>query len=349
MFRMLIVDDEPMALVSTAHSFDWQAFGFDAPATASSGEMALEMLTKERYDAALVDIRMPGLSGLELVRACRERGVGTCFAVLSGYSDFSYVQSALRLNAVDYCLKPVEPEESQRVLGNLLDCVLEKRCGEDAKRLKEAPGDLCALPGAQAALIGPVESRALPALLNALGDAQLFFMEDRLLFALGRDVAPALQKAPEDLRYALCTSLYGAQQPWRVCQLLREHFERMGAQQRQQRVSIGQGAELLGEILEYIGQNLSEQITLGDLAQRFHMNYTYLSELFSEAAGVGFAKYLTNLRMERAKELIVSSALSLTEIALTVGYSNYQHFSASFKRAHGLSPNQLRRGEDEKQ
>ena len=133
MFRMLIVDDEPMALISTAHSFDWRAFGFDAPATASSGEEALQMLTRERFDAALVDIRMPGLSGLELVEACRERGLGTCFAVLSGYSDFSYVQSALRLNAVDYCLKPVEPEESQRVLANLLKCVLEKRLSEDAK------------------------------------------------------------------------------------------------------------------------------------------------------------------------------------------------------------------------
>ena len=349
MFRMLIVDDEPMALISTAHSFDWRAFGFDAPATASSGEEALQMLTRERFDAALVDIRMPGLSGLELVEACRERGLGTCFAVLSGYSDFSYVQSALRLNAVDYCLKPVEPEESQRVLANLLKCVLEKRLSEDAKRLKEAPGELCAAPGAQAALIGTPKSQALPALLNALGDAQLFFLEDGLLFVLGQNVSAALIKEPNDLRYALCSNLYGAPAPWRVCQLLKERFDRMGENQWEECVSVGQGAELLGEILEYISENLSEQITLGDLAQRFHINYTYLSEMFSEATGVGFAKYLANLRMERARELIVNSGLSLTQIALSVGYSNYQHFSASFKRAHGLSPNQLRRNEDEKQ
>ena len=107
MYRILIVDDEPMALYSTAHTFPWADWGFDPPVLMTEAPAALDKLRTERFDAAIVDIRMPQMTGIDLIRLSGEAGLQTVFIVLSGYSDFSYVQTALRLSTFDYCLKPI--------------------------------------------------------------------------------------------------------------------------------------------------------------------------------------------------------------------------------------------------
>ena len=116
MYRILIVDDEPMALYSTAHTFPWADWGFDPPVLMTEAPAALDKLRTERFDAAIVDIRMPQMTGIDLIRLSGEAGLQTVFIVLSGYSDFSYVQTALRLSAFDYCLKPILPDAAQAAL-----------------------------------------------------------------------------------------------------------------------------------------------------------------------------------------------------------------------------------------
>lgn len=119
MYRILIVDDEPMALYSTAHTFPWADWGFDPPVLMTEAPAALDKLRTERFDAAIVDIRMPQMTGIDLIRLSGEAGLQTVFIVLSGYSDFSYVQTALRLSTFDYCLKPILPDAAQAALERL--------------------------------------------------------------------------------------------------------------------------------------------------------------------------------------------------------------------------------------
>ena len=64
MYRILIVDDEPMALYSTAHTFPWADWGFDPPVLMTEAPAALDNLRTERFDAAIVDIRMPQMTGI---------------------------------------------------------------------------------------------------------------------------------------------------------------------------------------------------------------------------------------------------------------------------------------------
>ena len=119
MYRILIVDDEPMALYSTADTFPWADWGFDPPVLMTEAPAALDKLRTERFDAAIVDIRMPQMTGIDLIRLSGEAGLQTVFIVLSGYSDFSYVQTALRLSTFDYCLKPILPDAAQAALERL--------------------------------------------------------------------------------------------------------------------------------------------------------------------------------------------------------------------------------------
>lgn len=131
MYRILIADDEPMALYSTAHAFPWADWGFDPPVLMTEAPAALDKLRTERFDAAIVDIRMPQMTGIDLIRLSGEAGLQTVFIVLSGYSDFSYVQTALRLSAFDYCLKPILPDAAQTALERLSGRIHDIRVGSD--------------------------------------------------------------------------------------------------------------------------------------------------------------------------------------------------------------------------
>lgn len=90
---------------------DWESYGYEIAAEAENGMQALEMLDGEEIDLVFVDLKMPRMSGLELIKAAQEREMEIRFIVLTGYADFSYAREALRLAVEDYLLKPIQKEE----------------------------------------------------------------------------------------------------------------------------------------------------------------------------------------------------------------------------------------------
>lgn len=162
MYRILIADDEPMALYSTAHAFPWADWGFDPPVLMTEAPAALDKLRTERFDAAIVDIRMPQMTGIDLIRLSGEAGLQTVFIVLSGYSDFSYVQTALRLSTFDYCLKPILPDAAQAALERLSGRIHDIRVGSDPAFLATLSQHGAAQTAFYAARTGPCRKGCYP-------------------------------------------------------------------------------------------------------------------------------------------------------------------------------------------
>ncbi|MGN1002140.1 MAG: helix-turn-helix domain-containing protein [Oscillospiraceae bacterium] len=96
-------------------------------------------------------------------------------------------------------------------------------------------------------------------------------------------------------------------------------------------------------ITRYLQEHLAEEVSLSVLAEEFHLNPQYISQLFKSEIGVGFLAYLTNIRMERAKKLLLSTSLSVAEVAEQAGYGDYRVFTKVFKKAEGITPSQYRR------
>ena len=104
-----------------------------------------------------------------------------------------------------------------------------------------------------------------------------------------------------------------------------------------------QEERVISSITRYMQEHISKEISLGVLATEFHLNPQYISQLFKNEIGVGFLAYLTNIRMEKAKKLLLSTALSVTEISSYAGYGDYRVFTKVFKKAEGITPSQFRR------
>lgn len=106
-YQVLIVDDEEIVCRGLARFVKWDNYGFEVAGTASGGEEALSLLKKKHIDVVFMDIRMPGMTGLELLKILRKEYPDIRSVILSGYSDFSYAQEAIRSGAIDYLTKPV--------------------------------------------------------------------------------------------------------------------------------------------------------------------------------------------------------------------------------------------------
>lgn len=97
------------------------------------------------------------------------------------------------------------------------------------------------------------------------------------------------------------------------------------------------------QIKAYVDEHYQEEITLNEIAQEhFFMNPSYLSRLFRNCVGTSFSKYLTEVRMNHAKELLRYSNFRITDIAGYVGYNDSSYFTQTFKRMMGMTPEQYR-------
>ncbi|MGN0795126.1 MAG: helix-turn-helix domain-containing protein, partial [Aristaeellaceae bacterium] len=96
-------------------------------------------------------------------------------------------------------------------------------------------------------------------------------------------------------------------------------------------------------ITRYMQEHLAEEISLSVLAEQFHLNPQYISQLFKSEIGVGFLAYLTNIRMEKAKKLLLSTSLPISGVAEQAGYGDYRVFTKVFKKTEGSTPSQYRR------
>ena len=93
---------------------------------------------------------------------------------------------------------------------------------------------------------------------------------------------------------------------------------------------------------EYINENFAENITLSSLSREFNISPSYLSILFREITSQHFSEYLTNVRIQKGKELLKNTDLRIKEIAAQIGYRDAYYFSSVFKKVTGINPTQYR-------
>lgn len=249
---ILIVDDEPRTRQGIKQTLEVWAAGAYRIETANNGVEALERLQHEAIHLLITDVRMPEVTGLDLIRSLSRHTRRPQTVVISGYAEFQYVQQALQLGAVNYLLKPLDKKE-------LIEAV------EEALRREEE------------------QQRHIK--LEKLVDHKLAEIDPNNNMSIGGPVKEALT------------------------------------------------------ILE---QNLDKTLTMADMAQRLHLNSSYFSVLFKEQVGLPFTEYLSRLRIQRAKELLVNTGLSIGEIAEKVGYQTDKYFIKVFKTLEDLSPNRYR-------
>ncbi|GAB6928176.1 hypothetical protein JCM10914A_21590 [Paenibacillus sp. JCM 10914] len=179
MITLLLVDDEPMLLQSMVDN-DWASIGIGAVRQAASGQEAAEVLKAHPVDIVVTDIRMPGMSGLELSKHIRAHYPHIKCILLSGYGEFSYAREAIEHGIVSYLLKPIQDEHLLAEVGRT-----SARIGEERKQAGSTNRAVQVLrshlPKLRARLLAELlqgELHQLSGLQERLDEYELSFVQD---------------------------------------------------------------------------------------------------------------------------------------------------------------------------
>lgn len=247
MFNVLIVDDEKSNREGMKYLIDWQQQGFCIYDVAKNGMEALEIIENNPIHLAIVDIRMPVMNGIELIKRVRqEQKREVEFIILSGYAEFEYAKEAMHLGAKGYLVKPIEEEELCMLLEELREKLMQKK---------------------------------------------------------------------------------------------EEETDRLRMLEIRKRKNMG----VMGEILEYVDMNYTENLNIKVIAGKYYLNASYLGQLFKKTTGTSFKRYLQEIRIRESKELLKMSGLRIYEIAHKIGYEDPNYFVIKFQEMEGISPTAYRK------
>lgn len=117
MYKLMLVDDKPGVIDGLRKLGRWEELSVTLSGEAFDGAMALELAMRDQPDIVLTDIHMPIMDGLEFARRLLEVRPRTKIILLTGYDDFEYARTALRLGAVEFLTKPSTLEEIRAAVG----------------------------------------------------------------------------------------------------------------------------------------------------------------------------------------------------------------------------------------
>lgn len=126
MIKMIIADDEPIIMAGIRKLVDWNELGIEVVGQYADGKSALEGIIAHRPDIALLDISMPEMTGVEVLKECRLLDMPSRVVFISGFQDFAYAKAGIQYGAVDYLLKPIVRDELLVAIGKCISQLEEK-------------------------------------------------------------------------------------------------------------------------------------------------------------------------------------------------------------------------------
>lgn len=356
-FTAIIIDDESWTRDVLRYVGKWNEFGIEIIAEASDGEYGLKLALNLKPDIIVTDVRMPNMDGLQLAEELRKRNYKTEILYVSGYDEFEYVRNAMRLQALDYLLKPIKEEE--------LNMQLE-RCIKKLERRDEGVQELdfysiynkVWMSEYMAVKENIYESMKIH---NRLNLEKYFaklrsFIREKEGNALTKDLTIYIYYDLYNLIYNYITEhgytygdifkeyenscVFNEELQFDDMIMAMENVAGIALENIEQIAKEKQKLDL-NAVRLYVNCNYTKGITLEETADHFFVTKEYLSKVFKEKTGMSFSSYLTELRMGRAKELLLMERIAIKDIVDMIGYKELGSFYRAFKKYYGVAPGEM--------
>lgn len=248
--KLLIVDDEELTRRGIMSSINFEDLGISEIYTADDGLSGLEEARIRKPDIIISDVRMPRMTGIEMLQTLTSEFPNLVAILMSGFSDREYLKAAIKLKAVSYVDKPIQIGELNEAIKAAVDEVENKRSFSKEVVTKSA---------------------------------------DQIV-----------EKAASD-------------------------------------------NATIKLVKDYISENYANSsLSVRDIGDYVQLSVSYVCTYFKNETGVTLNQYLTEFRMEKAKELLSDPRNKVSEISEKVGYNDGNYFSKSFRKFTGVSPTEYR-------
>lgn len=360
MYSVLIVDDLAVMRMQIKRLKIWGTItGFSIVAEAENGLDALQKLRMTPVDLVITDIKMPFLNGIELTKIVKDEQLAHCVVLLSDYTDFNHVREGFISGAYDFLAKPIEVEPVYKLLLRVDQQLKTLKCKEESLKklqgmLEEKSESFYPISDIDL-IIDYIESG------NYLAIETLVIMIQSINISVGNDLIKArliVSKAVRDItdsilcKYTWINQFIDTMQLKNVdcmkCQ--NEEALIMCAMEVTKKLVLFMNAymhsdesnPLVRQVCQYVVENIDHAISVREIAKKMFISKNYLSVLFKERTGIMLTEYLTMIKIERAKKLILDNDLKNYQVAQQVGFKDIEYFSKLFRRYEGISPSEYR-------
>ncbi|MDO5423296.1 MAG: response regulator [Eubacteriales bacterium] len=348
MKKLVVIDDEYLLAAGIAHMIEKENLDYEVAGSACDGLSGLALIREARPELAIIDIRMPGMNGLELIETAKAEFPDMVFAIISGYKEFEYARKGLELGVCAYIDKPVTLEKLKNALA-AADEILERKLEDQTiqqqklakKRLQVIQDEILAQVNQKSSADGMEKVDEWLSILRANSTDLESFRNDCFQFicAVTSAFYEQWKQYEKEFAFPSWQNAANLKSFEEVEGYTRMFFERMFAKISAR--SQGSSHRIILQILDYINENYRQDIGLNELADMVKMNAAYLSILFKDEVGITYVKYLTKVRIDHAKEFLLKG-YKVAEVSELVGYHNYRYFCDIFKREVGQTPNEYR-------
>ncbi len=380
MYTALIVDDEKVVRSGLIQTIQWDNLGIDQILEASNGEEALRVFQENTIDIILTDIKMPKMNGIELIRKIKERDNKTHIIVISGYSDFEYLQSAIRHGVNDYILKPIRGAEINDVLLAVIDKLnVDNIYVDETAVLREntlyrmVQGMITRLEVKEkfeqlgcdlrygkysVSIVNPVSEVSNSVLytitymynkiLNRMNMGNAFVHPNKDIVIIYDSIASEEdirenQKLIDEIiakKVKLQTKCYHGVLVDDIDEISYSYQEVIKRKEESKNITC---SKVIEETLNYIDEHYTENITLTSMAEIVYANASYLGYLFKKELGVSCVEYVNQKRIDRAARYLLETNMKVYEIMDDVGITDKNYFLRLFKKYKGKTPTEYRK------
>lgn len=341
MKRILIVDDEYFEREAFKMVIAESSSDFKVTAEAENGMEAIGCIERDEADIVFMDIQMPRMNGIEAAKRIKEIRPQTVIIMLTAYSEFDLVHSALKLHVDDYLLKPCRPEVILEAVTSAVKLSKEKAVslgGASVQKDLKASLKRAFLSGdyiQSKQLIGEIVHKHHFSVEDEIEDMkEILTLVEQVAEHFKIDIKKNSQlRAMEKLKAITKKDEYFAL----IDYLVEEIFEIII------RDKLAVYPREMDYALQYIEKNIAKRVTLEDVASFMNISPHYFSKLFKNEVGINFIDYMTERKILRSKELIAGTTEPINNIAFELGFNEANYFSKVFKKITGISPSEFRR------
>lgn len=375
MYKVVLVEDEKTVRDSIRKSINWNSYGFSFAGEAANGEQALEIVRQTEPEIVITDIRMPFMDGIELSSILRTLHPKIKIIILSGYMEFKYAQDAIRYGVCEYLLKPVTPVKLvSTLLGvkNRLDeemreaSVVENLVGRVKRYETESvPEPVTDLNAKDLEAEGDYETEFLAFLKQGRQEEIDDFLREYLYRGKERLQGSVVYSSWQAIRMlTACTQVVrelggDSEDVLREFQNVDAFIQKFMKPESMEEASrrlvekvimyrtkmVNSGSQAVAAAKEYITGHIDDPgLTLNAVAAYVGLSSSHFGYIFKQKTSVNFIRYLTNVRIDCAKELLRTTDLTNAQIAGRVGFNDPNYFSVVFKKVCGVTPKEYRSG-----
>ncbi len=342
MKSLVVIDDEQVVISGMKVILEKMDVDYTIVGSANNSIDGEAIIKETKPDVLITDIRIPSISGLELIKKIKEYSPNTLCILISGYEEFEYAKEAIKLGVVDYISKPITIAKIKKAL---------EICDEIFNNNNRSKDDYI--------------STRLEVLSNCINGVNLDLFEKEFKETIGglKNFNMNFETYKNEVYKLVCVCLSSYYDSHNISQSdkifpsiynlkIINNYEEVFEYSvvfitriREKIVNYNKGINhvVIVNILEDLARDYNKNMGVNEYAIKYEMSPKYLSTLFKDEVGKNFIKYLTNIRIEKAKEMLLQGN-KVGDVSRNVGYNNYRYFTEIFKKTVGMSPNEFRGG-----